>query len=167
MRRWGLLGAWVLVVALTTTMTWQIVSAADQRVGDPVGAPLNVGPPSLDTTTTPPGTSSTTPVTTAPGSASTSGASSTSSSTPSPSTSQAPLPAETVVIPSAGGTVTVRVSQGRVTYLSAVPKTGYAVEVENPGPPEVRVEFESEESKVEIRAQWENGQLDVEINVED
>jgi hypothetical protein len=72
-----------------------------------------------------------------------------------------------VVIPTAAGTVTVKVSSGSVSYVSAVPLPGFAVEIDDAGPPRVRVEFESESARVEVRAEWENGQLDVEIDESD
>ncbi|MEX0863475.1 MAG: hypothetical protein WD269_01205 [Acidimicrobiia bacterium] len=167
MRRWGIVGAWLVVVALTTTMTWQIVSAADNRINRESSPPLNIGaplpgatitePPAESTTTTFPKTSITT---TPPGGSSSSSSSTSTSSVP-------PAAAETVVIPTAGGTVTVKVSPGSVSYVSAVPHPGFAVEVEDAGPPKVRVEFESKDSRLEVRAEWENGQLDVEIDVDD
>jgi hypothetical protein len=59
------------------------------------------------------------------------------------------------------------VADGAVTYLSAVPAPGYALEIDDPGPPRVRVEFESDQSKVEIRAEWGNGQLVVDVDTDD
>jgi hypothetical protein len=40
------------------------------------------------------------------------------------------------------------------------------VDVDKPGPPEVRVEFESESMKVEIEASWEDDGLDVHVSTE-
>ena len=40
--KWAIAGAWVLVAALATTLTWQIVSAADAQVSDQ--PPIQVAP---------------------------------------------------------------------------------------------------------------------------
>jgi hypothetical protein len=42
-----------------------------------------------------------------------------------------------------------------------VPNPGYTVEVDDEGPDEVRVEFESDDSKSEVRVRW-NGGWDIE-----
>lgn len=66
-----------------------------------------------------------------------------------------------------GGTVTVKVSGNQVTLVSAVPSSGFAVEVEKNGPDEVKVEFESDESDSEIRIRVHDGHLEVDIGGED
>lgn len=47
--------------------------------------------------------------------------------------------------------------------VAARPTSGYRVEVEMAGPPEVEVEFENEatDAKSEVRARWQNGALEV------
>ncbi len=56
-----------------------------------------------------------------------------------------------------GGTVVVEASGGAVSLVSAVPNPGYEVEVDDAGPDEVRVEFESDDSKSEVRVRWDGG----------
>ncbi|MCI0679440.1 MAG: hypothetical protein L0Z63_10420 [Actinobacteria bacterium] len=74
---------------------------------------------------------------------------------------------ETTVIPTVGGTVTDGVEGGEVTYLSAVPAPGFALEIEDAGPPGVRVEFQSVTIQIEVRAEWVDGRLEVEIDTDD
>ena len=49
----------------------------------------------------------------------------------------------------------LRYRPGEVAYQSATPAPGFQVEVEKQGPPEVKVEFESESHKVDIEAAWD------------
>jgi hypothetical protein len=158
-KRWGLVALWALALVLTTTLTWRIVSAAGQQVNATSGAPLEVGPPAAGPTTTttigPPTT--TTPTSTPPP----------SNPGSSPTTDATSAESETVVIPTDGGTVTVNVGSNGVTYLSAVPRPGFAVEIDDPGPPRVRVEFESDEARVEVRAEVRDGELEIEIDSDD
>jgi hypothetical protein len=71
-------------------------------------------------------------------------------------------------IPTGGGTVVVSYRPGEVILDGATPAAGFTVEVEKQGPPEVRVKFESESSKVEVRVDWD-GKLvtDVQVDGED
>ena len=48
--------------------------------------------------------------------------------------------------------------------MAAVPAAGFSAEIENAGPGEVRVEFESEEHKSSFRAEWDDGELEIEID---
>jgi hypothetical protein len=168
-------GAWLVVVVLATTLTWQIVSAADDRVSDRP-APLNLAAPvitDLETTTTTmvdgSGSSSTTtpqenPTTTTDATTSSSGAQAgTTSSTVAATTSTTPS-WQTELVQTAGGSVTLRYLPGEVVYQSATPAPGFHVEVGDAGPPEVEVEFESESSKIEIHAAWREGALDVDVS---
>lgn len=169
-------GAWLVVVVLATTLTWQIVSAADDRVSDRP-APLNLAAPvitSLETTTTsvvdPSGISSSTipqgnPTNTTSATTSTSGSQlgpTTSSSVATPTSTAASW--QTELVQTAGGAVTLRYRPGEVVYQSATPAPGFQVEVDHAGPPEVEVEFESESSKIEVHASWRDGALDVDIS---
>ena len=172
--------SWVTVTAVVTLAAWQVVGAAQERVGEIPTAPLVVvSAAAVDTSTTttntgpsdsvPPGQSSTTTTTRPSGATSGSTTSTTrpsnqsttptSSTTPTTSTTQAALPAGTSTIPSAGGTVTVSYSGGEVYLLGAAPTNGFTVEVKNQGPDEVRVEFRSATLKVDVRARWEAGGL--------
>ena len=169
MRQWRLVVAWLAALAVTTTMTWQIVSAADDRVGDRSGAPLNIAAPTVTTSETIPSASPTSQATTTTvPSAGSSSSSSPTSSAPSGSSSSTSTPAtpESVAIPTVGGTVTVRVIPGSVTYLSTVPNPGFAVEVKDAGPPGVRVELVSVATEVDVRVRWRDGRLDISIEVD-
>ena len=69
-----------------------------------------------------------------------------------------------MTIPTEGGTVTVLVSPGAITLVSADPAPGFTAEVDKAGPPEVRVEFTDGDTEVEVRVRWEDGRVDVEID---
>jgi hypothetical protein len=155
-RRSGIVILWAVALVVTTAITWQIVSAAGQSINEESGAPLNVGPPGSSATST---STASLPASSTTVTAETS---STGATTPEVTT-----PRETVVIPTVGGTVTIGVGGGAVTYLSAVPAAGFALEIDDPGPPRVRVEFESDETKVEVRAEWVDGALDVDVDTDD
>jgi hypothetical protein len=59
--------------------------------------------------------------------------------------------------------VTVRYKPGIVEYLSAVPNTGFTIDIEQQTP-EVEVEFTSAAKEIEVRVRWNEGELDVDIN---
>jgi cytoskeletal protein RodZ len=170
---------WLVVVGLATTLTWQIVSAADDQVSERPIAPLNVAAPALAdtsstiaTTTTSLAASATTTTTLAtPTTSSPKATVATSTTTSSSTTATSPPTTEatwqTRSVQTAGGTVILRYRPGEVTYQSATPAPGYQVEVEKPGPPEVRMEFESESRKVEVEASWQDDGLDVHVSTED
>lgn len=193
MRRLSLFGAWLLVLVLTTTLAWQIVSAADDRVSDRPNTALNVAAPSLDpdpTTSTLASDATTTipePVSTSAVSTSTTVPSSTSSTSttvgsapptdptpPDTTTTTTPDTTTTTVsawsartIPTSGGTVVVKYRPGEVVLQTATPAAGFQAEVEDAGPPEVEVDFESESTKVEVNAEWKDGELDIEVEESD
>ena len=50
MSKWKFVGAWVLVAALATTLTWQIVSAADAQVSDSPPIQATPAPSTSDST---------------------------------------------------------------------------------------------------------------------
>ena len=176
MRRLALIGGWLVVVLLTTALTWQIVSAADDRVSQRPSSPLNVAAPILaaaDESTTTPQTTTTlatsttisqSPNTTIPGATN-----STSASIPVPASTTTSLASEWTVktISTSGGNVVVKYRPDEVVLQAASPAAGFRVEVDKAGPPEVRVEFENETSSVEVRVEWEDGELDIEISEDD
>lgn len=168
MRRFTLFFGWLVVVGLATTLTWQIVSAADDRVSERPIAPLNVAAPAIadpstTTSTTLPSTMTTSPTTSTVSSTGVTAAPATTP-TSSPTTTAATWQARSVN--TSGGTVTLRYRPGEVTYQSATPAPGFQVEVEKPGPPAVKVDFESESQKVEVEASWEDDGLDVHVSSE-
>ncbi len=168
MSRLRLLAAWVLVVVLATSVTWQIVSAADDRVSDRPVAPLEVSAPNAPALTTSPTTAwaraAPAETSTTSSSTTTSVATPTSSSTtPSATASQWQVKSVATV----GGTVVVSYRPGEAVYQTATPAPGFRAEIEKHGPPKVEVEFESEAVTVEIRIEWRDGRLDVEITESD
>ena len=176
MRRLALIGGWIVVVLLTTALTWQIVSAADDRVSQRPSSPLNVAAPLLaasdESSTTPQTTTalatsttiSQSPNTTIPGATT-----STSASISVPASTTTSLASEWAVktISTSGGNVVVKYRPEEVVLQAASPAAGFRVEVDKAGPPEVRVEFESETSSVEVRVEWKDGALDIEISEDD
>ncbi len=90
--------------------------------------------------------------------------SSTSTTTTVGQSTTTPAAWTTTTISSPGGSVTVSYRPGEVRYDAAVPTAGYALSIEETGP-EVRVEFEHEDlPDYEIRARWNDGTFDSEIN---
>jgi cytoskeletal protein RodZ len=169
-RRLTLVGAWLLVVVVATTLTWQIVSAADDQVSDRAKS-LNVAAPVLSSLTTTTTTTSTslptqTSTTSASGTSTTIPADTTDTTEPTTTTTTpAPDPAwQTKSVPTSGGTVVVRYRPGEVAYQAASPNKGFHVEVESYGPPEVEVKFESDSLEVEVHAVWRDNRLDVAVS---
>lgn len=172
MKRLTMLAGWLFVLVLVTTLTWQIVSAADDQVSERPIAPLNVAAPVI---TDPQSTTSTSPIptsTTLPDFTSTTpteSVSSTTSSAPTTSssvntTSSTASNWQTRSVQTEGGVVILRYRPGEVAYQSATPAPGFHVEVDKQGPPQVKVEFESQSSKVEVSAEWSDGDLRVEVS---
>lgn len=52
----------------------------------------------------------------------------------------------------------------QVSLQTATPAPGFTTEVDEAGPPQVKVEFESEEKKIELRARWEDGDLRIDVS---
>jgi hypothetical protein len=63
--------------------------------------------------------------------------------------------------------VVVRYRPGEVELQAATPAPGFAVEIDDAGPPRVRVEFDSDEVEARIEVRWENGSLDIDIDEND
>lgn len=174
---WRMAAAWVAALVVATVLAWQIVGLADSQVGD---TPVAVAP-SL-TTTTEGGAGSTTlsstststtdaapTTTTTPGvtTSSSSGATSTSSSTASTSSTSsttAPEQWNLRTVTTTGGVVVIRYRTGEVELQAATPAPGFSVEVDDAGPPRVRVEFESEIADIRVEARWDDGALDVDVD---
>ncbi len=177
---WRMTAAWVAALVVATVLAWQIVGLADSQVGD---TPVAVAP-SL-TSTTADGTGSTTlsstststtdagpTTTTLPGDTTTSSVgSSTSPSTASTSSSSSSTSSTTTseqwslrTVSTSGGVVVVRYRTGEVELQAATPVPGFSVEVDDAGPPRVRVEFESESAEVRVEARWIDGSLDIDVD---
>jgi hypothetical protein len=71
------------------------------------------------------------------------------------------------IINSVGGTVVVRYRPGEVELQAATPAPGFAVEIDDEGPPRVRVEFDSDDLEVRVEVRSENGSLDIDIDEND
>ncbi len=85
----------------------------------------------------------------------------TTTSTTVPTTTTSPDEWETKTVGSPGGTVTIRHRPGEVVLIATQAAPGFYVEVDDPGPPEVKVEFEdfADTVKVEVKIRYENGVL--------
>jgi cytoskeletal protein RodZ len=66
-----------------------------------------------------------------------------------------------------GGSVTITAASPNVSLVGAVPSSGFTVKVENAGPSEVRVEFDSESWESEFSAKWDDGELKVRTDEHD
>ena len=185
---WRLAAGWVLAVILTTAVAWQIVAVADERVGDRPVSPVQAAPTttielSEATGPTPPPEPTLPPPTDDLASTTTSIAESsstsedddgtTSSSTSAPATSSTSSTSTTAAaqwstrtISTNGGTVVVSYRPGEVILETAVPRPGFETEIDKQGPPVVEVEFDSSNLRVDIKAEWENGDLEIEVDEE-
>jgi hypothetical protein len=178
MRSWTLFGVWALVLVATTTLTWQIVSAADYRVSDRPVAPLNVvapetvadvgtgilpGAASPTTLPEPTPTTSGGPRPTAPTTTTVAATTETTSGETTATTEGHEDEWQFKTVETNGGSVTVSYRPGEVVFETASPEPGFRVEVEKAGPPEVEVEFESDDLKIEVRVKWSDGELEIRV----
>lgn len=172
---WRMAAAWVVALVLATVLTWQIVGLADSQVGD---EPVAVAPTfSATSTTTGSSTSSsqmssstsstTSPRPTTTSTSATTSSSSQSSTSSSTSSSVASAPWSVRTINTIGGSVVVRHRPNEVELQAATPAPGFVAEVDDSGPPRVRVEFESEVADVRVEVSWADGSLDVDIDEDD
>ena len=83
----------------------------------------------------------------------------TTTSTSAPAGVTSTIPAATAARQTRGGTVVVSLEGERVSLVSATPAPGYAVEIEEAGPGEVRVSFEGPAGEVQVRAAASGGQV--------
>lgn len=145
---------WVLVAATGSWLVWQVVSRAGEEVASDTGAAVAPAP-----------AEATRP---APAGADASG-------TPSPAPgagASAAAPPTQRTWTGRGGSVTVACDAQRIRLIRAVPSTeGYAVDVEESGPDEVRLHFEGREDRdgeeTEVRSRCERGTPQFEVGVED
>lgn len=94
---------------------------------------------------------------------------STTTTTQQPTTTTQPSESYSKTFDTDGGSVRVIVDGDSVTFGGAVPNTGWSVELKNPGPDEVKVDFDENDGggEVEFKAKVEEGELRVEISDED
>lgn len=163
---WKAAVVWAGALVVTTLLTWQIVSAADSRVGEgPVAVAPTLDSSTTSTPTTLPSTTTTSaPPTTNPSSPTTTSPTATTSSSGATTSTSSPAAWSVRTITSPGGTVVVRYRPGEVQLQAATPAPGFAVEVDDAGPPKVRVEFAGDDDDVRVEVEWDDGQLDVEID---
>ncbi len=166
----GLILSWLAVTAVTTLVAWQIVAAADKSVSDPLPAAIEAGtqPPAVETThtTTPLETTSTTRISSA-SLPSTEEPDAQPTSTTSPSASVTSNPEAKWLVrtfQTAGGSVVVTYSGDQVRFHAASPNPSYVVEIEDEGPPRVKVEFESATESVEIEIRRRDGAWDIDTS---
>lgn len=168
--RLTIISIWVAATVVVTVLAWQIVAAAGEQVSPgpqiPVGSLPVTTPPSSTTTPSTTSTSTTSPTTTRPTTATTKPSQGGTSSTSTTTTTTAGSNWSVKTIPTSGGTVVVSYRPEEVVLNAATPAPGYSTDIGDAGPPKVRVEFESDESKVEVRVEWD-GQLVVEVRDDD
>jgi hypothetical protein len=174
MKKPVLVALWIVATLATTAVAYVAVNAAGAEVTDrPLTSVLATGDSaasSSTSTTGQPGTSTSTTggSSTTGGTGITSGTSTTSGSTTSTSSSSTSSTATTgttlpdapwqqTTIPSKGGLVIVSYRPGEVKLESVAPTPGFSYEIDDQGPPEVRVEFEGGDIRVEVRVRWDGG----------
>ncbi len=157
---------WLAATAATTLVAYLAVDAAGSRVGDSPLATI-VAPDSGLTTAAVDPTSTTSTTST--------GSTAVTTTSPNPTTSTSTTTAATTgststtsgweqqTINSAAGKVIISYRPGEVRLESVAPLAGYSYDIEEAGPPEVRVEFDGP-LRVEVRVRWRDGQLVTEID---
>jgi hypothetical protein len=171
MKKPVLVALWVVATLATTAVAYVAVNAAGAEVTDrPLTSVVatgdsaassstsTTGQPETSTTTT--GGTSTTGGTGGTGTTSGSTTSTNSSSTSSTATTGTTLsdaPWQQTTIPSKGGLVIVSYRPGEVKLESVAPTPGFSYEIDDQGPPKVRVEFEGGDVRIEVRVRWDGG----------
>ena len=154
------LGAPTAVAIPADTPPADVVATAGQPTT--TVAPVDSATVDSTSTTTPPEPSSA-PTTTVAGSAPTTTTSMTATTTTTAAVTWTQLPAYTT----RGGDVIILVSGESVKFGGAQVETGWTIELEKAGPPEVEVHFErneDEKDEVEFHAKFEDGELVVVIS---
>lgn len=127
---------WLLTVAGASTLTWQVISAAGARVGQPVA----VTAVPINTTSTTSTSATNTPTASATASASTSAG---HSGKPKPSRTATSAPSTlTETWTGKAGKVIASCTGRVVSLVSAVPRNGYKVQQESEGNRLLKIEFE-------------------------
>ena len=178
MKKPVLVALWIVATLATTAVAYVAVNAAGAEVTDrpltSVVATDDSSASSNTSTTGQAGTStsaadgtstSTSGISTAGGTGTTGTTSGSTTSTSSSSTSSTATtgttlsddPWQQTTIPSKGGLVIVSYRPGEVRLESIAPTPGFSYEIDDQGPPEVRVEFGGGDVKVEVRVRWDGG----------
>ena len=159
-----------VAIGLPTTTTSAIGPGSVTSTSSPAGptttlaAPATSATASTTTTTTEPVTSTTVvdsnvTTTTAPPETAT-----TTTTEPPQTTTTMALTSETYDL--IGGTVILSFGGGEVHLVSATPRPGFAADYEHTGPVEVEIKFESNDHKSKLEANYQDGELDVDIEEE-
>jgi hypothetical protein len=172
MKKPVLVALWIVATLATTAVAYVAVNAAGAEVTDrPLTSVLATGdsaaPPSttgqagaLTITTGGPSTTGGTGTTNGTATTGTTNGSTTStisSSTSSTATTLSDAPWQQTTIPSKGGLVIVSYRPGEVKLESVAPTPGFSYEIDDQGPPKVRVEFEGGDVRIEVRVRWDGG----------
>jgi len=170
MKKPVLVALWIVATLATTAVAYVAVNAAGAEVTDrPLTSVVATGDSvelSSTSTTGQPGAS--TSATGGPGTTrdtgatgttaeSTTPASSSTSPTATTETTLSDAPWQQTTIPSKGGLVIVSYRPGEVKLESVAPTPGFSYEIDDQGPPEVRVEFQGGDIRVEVRVRWDGG----------
>ncbi len=82
------------------------------------------------------------------------------------STTQAPAASQTATYQLIGGWVRITYGSGSVTLDGAGPNSGFTMSIDSSGPGEVDVDFRNDDHRSEFKAEWEGGELKVDIDEE-
>lgn len=129
--------AWLLVVAVGSTLVWAVISRAGEQVvasSDPLGATSRPGTPK----TSHPSTSHPSPTHSSPTHSATSPSATGSSGAPAP---------EQRTWQGVGGRVVAQCEGAAISLVSLLPDDGYAYDVKDNGPEQLEVEFEGREDE--------------------
>ena len=187
-RRIAVVTAWAAATFATALVAWSAVRLAGDQVNEDPVRPLSAAeaealpafttvtsgiPPEVPTTATPAsGTTTTgTGVTSSPPTPTTSTPGTTATTTPGPSTTTTAGDTSTTAPSSGisahqmiGGSVVIESGGGQVRLVSASPRPGFSVEVDDDGPEKVDVEFRREDHESRFTAGWEDGRARVRID---
>lgn len=171
MKRALLFGAlWLIATAATGAAAWGAVRLAGQQTGEQAVRPMTARQVEALATST----SATAPPRTTVATAATTLPPTTISSTAATSTTALPTASTTTDGPvvaahqTPGGKVVVSLQGGRLSLVGATPSAGFFVEVEESGPDEVVVVFESAEgNEIRVRASVEDHEISFEVGTEE
>ena len=121
------LAAWLVVVVAGAALVWTVISRAGEGVASTDQPTLDATPTASDTATGP--------------------------RTPSPDGGDGrPQDANTRTWQGAPGYVTTSCTGARISIVNAQPVVGWRIEQDDTGPDEIRVEFETEDSRIRVEA---------------
>ena len=192
-RRIGFIAAWVMVTLVAVAIAAQAVGSVRDQVTNRPSPIVDVSalattttaaiepttttpvPTTSTTTTRPPETTTTTSTTVVEGTTTTTTTTAAPEPTTTTTTTTAPPPTTTTTAPPdmttqtyemVGGWVRIRSGAGEVFLDGAGANAGFTMDVEDNGPDEVEVEFRSESHRSKFSAEFEGGELRVEIKEE-